>query len=249
MFIKDSSLKHHLGRIMDNEFYVGTSGWMYNWNKGGTFDWYLANSGLNCVELNASYYRFPFRNMVASWVRKTPEGFRWAIKVNRYITHIFRFSEKALSTWEKFRNLFQPLDESIDFYLFQLPPYSVPREKTVENLQKFVSEADLGERFALEPRNNEWFNSVWVNWAEELGVTLVSVDAPELPRDIFHVGGVVYLRMHGRTGWYSHRYTDKELEEVKKKIWEIKPRRVFIFFNNNHAMLENAQSMLRKVEI
>ncbi|WXG42088.1 MAG: DUF72 domain-containing protein [Candidatus Freyarchaeum deiterrae] len=232
---------------MDNEFYVGTSGWMYTWNKGGSLDWYLANSGLSCVELNASYYRFPFRNMVASWVRKTPERFRWAIKVNRYITHIFRFSERALSTWRKFRDLFQPLDRSIDFYLFQLPPSSVPRNKTVENLEKFISEAELGERFALEPRNKEWFDSKWSAWAENLGITLVSVDAPEMPRDIFHMRGVIYLRMHGRTEWYSHRYTDNELEEVKRNILEVKPRRVFVFFNNDHAMLDNAKSMLKKL--
>ncbi|MGQ9720057.1 MAG: DUF72 domain-containing protein [Candidatus Jordarchaeum sp.] len=232
---------------MDSEFYVGTSGWMYNWNKGGSFDWYLANSGLNCVELNASYYRFPFRNMVASWVRKTPEVFKWAIKVNRYITHVFRFSERALGTWIKFRELFQPLDKSIDFYLFQLPPSSVPREKTLENLERFVTEADLGERFALEPRNIEWFDSKWVSWAEDRGVTLVSVDAPELPRDIFHIAGVIYLRMHGRTGWYSHRYDEKELEEVKRNILGVNPRKVFVFFNNDHAMLDNAQSMLSKL--
>jgi uncharacterized protein YecE (DUF72 family) len=232
---------------MDDGFYVGTSGWMYTWNRGGSFDWYLANSGLNCVELNASYYRFPFRNMVASWVRKTPEGFRWAIKVNRYVTHIFRFSERALSTWAKFWDLFQPLDRSIDFYLFQLPPSSVPRDKTLENLEKFISEADLGQRFALEPRNREWFDPKWTAWAENLGATLVSVDAPELPRDIFHIGGVIYLRMHGRTDWYSHRYSDKELEEVKRNILETNPRKVYVFFNNDHAMLENAQAMLKKL--
>ncbi len=232
---------------MDYQLYVGTSGWMYSWNEGGTFDWYLANSGLNCVELNASYYRFPFRNMVASWVRKTPVGFRWAVKVNRYVTHVFRFGEKAVGTWIKFRDLFQPLDGSIDFYLFQLPPSAVPREKTLENIERFVAEVDLGERFALEPRNIEWFDSRWVSWAENLGVTLVSVDAPELPRTIFHIGGVIYLRMHGRTGWYSHRYTEEELEEVKQKILAVSPRRVFIFFNNDHAMLDNAQSMFYKL--
>ncbi|MHA1261318.1 MAG: DUF72 domain-containing protein [Candidatus Freyarchaeota archaeon] len=232
---------------MNAEVYVGTSGWMYTWNKGGSFDWYLTNSGLNSVELNASYYRFPFRNMVASWVRKTPEGFRWAVKVNRYVTHVFRFSERAVGTWLKFRNLFQPLDESIDFYLFQLPPSAVPREKTVENLEKFVSEADLGERFALEPRHRDWFHTKWVAWAENLGVTLVSVDAPDLPREIFHVGGVVYLRMHGRTDWYSHWYTDEELEEVKRRVLGVNPKRIFVFFNNDHAMLENAQRMLRKL--
>ena len=34
--------------------YVGTSGWAYFWNPDG-LDWYVRNSGLNAVELNASF--------------------------------------------------------------------------------------------------------------------------------------------------------------------------------------------------
>ena len=47
------------------EVFVGTSGWSYGWNKGGNLDWYLRNSHLNAVELNASFYRFPNRNQIA----------------------------------------------------------------------------------------------------------------------------------------------------------------------------------------
>lgn len=69
--------------------FVGTSGWLYDWNLDSTFDWYVRNSGLNAVELNASFYRFPFRNQVTSWTRKG-SGLRWAVKVHRYITHVKR---------------------------------------------------------------------------------------------------------------------------------------------------------------
>ncbi len=33
-----------------------------------------------------------------------------------------KLSEEAPSTWLEFSKLFEPLDESVDFYLFQLPP-------------------------------------------------------------------------------------------------------------------------------
>ncbi|RLE86352.1 MAG: DUF72 domain-containing protein, partial [Thermoprotei archaeon] len=52
------------------EIYVGTSGWLYDWNIGGNLEWYVKFSSLNTVELNASFYRFPFRNQVRSWARK-----------------------------------------------------------------------------------------------------------------------------------------------------------------------------------
>ncbi|RLE90384.1 MAG: DUF72 domain-containing protein, partial [Thermoprotei archaeon] len=68
------------------EIYVGTSGWMYDWNIGGNLDWYVKFSELNTVELNASFYRFPFRNQVRSWARKGSK-LKWAIKVHRSITH------------------------------------------------------------------------------------------------------------------------------------------------------------------
>jgi uncharacterized protein YecE (DUF72 family) len=103
------------------DLFVGTSGWYYSWNEKRSLDWFVANSGLNTVELNASFYRFPFSNMVKSWARKD-QALRWAVKVNRLITHRFKFSEKAYSAWQRFRDLFSPLDANVDFYLFQLHP-------------------------------------------------------------------------------------------------------------------------------
>ncbi|MGC8556152.1 MAG: DUF72 domain-containing protein, partial [Conexivisphaera sp.] len=67
------------------EFYVGTSGWSYSWNPDG-IGWYAENSGLNAVELNASFYRFPFPSMVRGWSRRS--GLRWSIKVHRSVTHV-----------------------------------------------------------------------------------------------------------------------------------------------------------------
>jgi len=58
------------------EIFVGTSGWMYSWNKGGNFDWYIQNSNLNAVELNASFYRFPFPNQIIGWSKKG-RNLRW----------------------------------------------------------------------------------------------------------------------------------------------------------------------------
>jgi len=103
------------------EIYVGTSGWVYDWNEGKNFDWFVENSLLNSVELNASFYRFPFPNQVNSWAKKC-KNIRFAIKVHRKITHILRLKKEAKDVWYNFRNLFSPLEKNIDFYLFQMPP-------------------------------------------------------------------------------------------------------------------------------
>lgn len=227
------------------EFYVGTSGWSYSWNEGGNLDWYVANSGLNAVELNASFYRFPFPNMVRSWARKG-EGLRWSVKVNRLITHTFRFSERAFQSWKKFHSLFTPLESGIDFFLFQLPPSMTP--KSAPLIEEFLEKTQLKERFALEVRNLKWFDEEWIKWVSSLGMTWVSVDSPDFPRHILNTSGLVYERMHGRTEWYAHLYSDEELREVADKILGVKPKKAYVFFNNNHAMLTNSKEMLSKLK-
>ncbi len=226
--------------------YVGTSGWVYDWNPDG-FDWYVVNSKLNAVELNASFYRFPFPNQVKGWRNKSRGRIRWSVKVSQLITHRFRFGEKAKSLWSKFFKLFEPLDEIIDFYLFQLPPSAKPTDSFLQKLNDFISFTKLGSRFALEGRREEWFKPWFEKWCEDNGIVPVSVDAPELPRIILKANDIIYLRMHGREYWYAHYYTDEELDEVINKIIEKKASKVYIFFNNNHDMLENARRMLKKL--
>ncbi|MFQ6087165.1 MAG: DUF72 domain-containing protein [Candidatus Bathyarchaeia archaeon] len=223
------------------EVFVGTSGWFYGWNKKRSLDWYIQNSGLNAVELNASFYRFPHPNNVKSWATKG-KRLRWAIKVNRWITHTLKFSEKALGSWEKFEKLFTPLEPNIDFYLFQLPPFI--KSSLAPKIENFIRKTGLEQMFALEVRNMTWFDKKWIDWASSLGISWVSVDCPDFPLDVVNTSGVVYERMHGRYGWYTHYYSDDELKEVATKILEAEPSRAYIFFNNNHAMLDNSRKML-----
>jgi uncharacterized protein YecE (DUF72 family) len=224
---------------------------MYNWNPDG-LEWYLKNSNLNSLELNMPFYRFPFPSMVTSWAKKTKEvkkNFRWVIKINRLVTHIFKFNNKAFSTWKKFEKIFSPLDEFISFYLFQLPPSMSIKAKS--RITEFIKKTNLRERFALEAREKSWFSKEGIDFAKNNNITFVSVDAPtftQLPREVFCVNGNIYLRMHGRNEWYSHNYSDNELKEVLQKIIVKKPKNVYIFFNNNHEMLENAQKLKNLVE-
>ncbi|MCD6092787.1 MAG: DUF72 domain-containing protein [Candidatus Aenigmarchaeota archaeon] len=221
------------------QVFVGTSGWFYEWNKDKNLDWFVKNSDLNAVELNASFYRFPFKNMVKSWARKGI-NLRWSIKVNRLITHQHKFDEKAIEVWNRFRDLFQPLDKLISFYLFQAMPSFTDTDRVLE----FASKVKLGNRFAFEIRNKELLKDEKLCRKLQKRVVLVSVDSPDFQNKIFP-GKVIYLRMHGRTDWYLHDYSEKELKEIADKITELKPKKVYVFFNNDHNMLENARLMFK----
>lgn len=218
------------------DVFIGTSGWLYSWNEEGSLDWYIEHSGLNAIELNMSFYRFPFPSQVKAWSKRE---LVWVVKVNRRITHRYKFGEKAKEIWERFFKLFSPLDPLIHLYLFQAPPnFSWKMHDRVKEFHHFTN---LHQRFAFEPRHPSWFFDGAYNWAKECGILWVSVDAPDLPRDIVSVEDTIYLRMHGRSAWYSHFYTHDELTEIKDRILMLNPKKIYVFFNNDHAMLSNAR--------
>lgn len=222
--------------------FVGTSGWSYEWNEEGNFKWYVEKSGLNAIELNSSFYRFPFPSQVIGWSKKG-SNIKWAVKVHRSITHLKRMKENAFEIWERFRNIFAPMEEIVDFYLFQLPPTFSCKEEMLDRIEKFNKSADLGEKMAIEFREPRCFNNSTVKWAEKIGITLVSVDSP-IATWIVSSTNSLYLRLHGRSGWYFHNYSYEELEELAHKALDLNPERLYVFFNNNHWMLENARTML-----
>ncbi|RXE56795.1 hypothetical protein ABH15_01115 [Methanoculleus taiwanensis] len=219
------------------DIYVGTSGWAYDWNEGASLAWYVEASGLSAVELNMSFYRFPSESAVAAW-EEAGSRLRWSVKVNRSVTHRHLFNDNAFEVWKRFRDRLEPMDDLVDFYLFQAPP----RMHDAERLLSFARKTDLLERFALEIRNPALLgdDAVCCRLSEE--VTLVSVDSPDFQRRIFP-REIVYLRMHGRTDWYRHDYSEEELREIRDAICRVDPGRAYIFFNNDHAMLRNARAM------
>jgi uncharacterized protein YecE (DUF72 family) len=76
--------------------FIGTSGWSYkSWEKAfypdemprrRHFEYYATQ--FNSVEINATFYRLPTLKVVRGWRDKAPEGFVFAAKGSRYITHI-----------------------------------------------------------------------------------------------------------------------------------------------------------------
>lgn len=221
------------------DIYVGTSGWYYKeWNPNKTLDWYVQNSRLNAIELNASYYRLPSPEQVQAWVSKG-SSLRWSVKVHRAVTHFHRFNQSAWESWKSFESIFQELDSRIDFYLFQLPPsFDISQRKVVED---FILQSKLGARFALEGRTDDWFSSEHEDWAKELGITLVSIDAPDLPRKILRSNDSIYYRLHGRDKWYFYDYPRKEMKEIVDAIQSVESDRIFFFANNAQFMLQDAR--------
>jgi len=227
------------------EVYVGTSGWMYDWNPDG-LEWYVRNSSLNAIELNMSFYSFPRLSQISKW-RKIGSKLRWSIKVHRSITHYRKLSAKSFETWARFRNLFKPMSELIDFFLFQFPPSVKPTKIFLKRIKYFLENVD-NDRIAMEFRDVSWFNLDLVNLISKWGAVFVSVDSPMMCNAIYSSNGIVYLRLHGRTYWYSHNYILKELRDIVARLLTVNPSKIYVFFNNDHDMLHNAREMKKLLE-
>ncbi|MFB6490039.1 MAG: DUF72 domain-containing protein [Thermoproteus sp. AZ2] len=216
---------------LSGEVYVGTSGWAYSWNPDG-LEWYAKYSGLNAVEVNSTFYRMPTKSAVDRW-RSVGAALRWSVKVYRYITHVKRLADP--SPWREFKSVVEPLRP--DFYLFQLPPQFKCDEERLRRIEPLAEE--LGPRAAVEFRDPSCYER-----PRELGVTIVSIDSP-IGVYLVDNDGVVYLRMHGRAAWYAYEYSEEELREIARALEDLSPKKVYVFFNNDHAMLDNARALLR----
>ena len=82
---------------------IGTSGWQYSDWRGRFYpaavpvrSWleHYATQ-FDCVEVNSTFYRLPDQAVFAGWAARVPDGFEYALKVSRYITHVRRLGEPA----------------------------------------------------------------------------------------------------------------------------------------------------------
>ncbi|GAB3992035.1 DUF72 domain-containing protein [Nocardioides marmoraquaticus] len=80
---------------------VGISGWSYPGWRGDFYPAGLAHrhelahaaSVLDSVEVNGSFYSLQRSSSWARWRDETPEGFRFAVKGSRYVTHLKRLRD------------------------------------------------------------------------------------------------------------------------------------------------------------
>lgn len=187
-----------------------------------------------------SFYQLPSPEQIASWASEG-QSLTWTVKINRSVTHFFRFNDIAFDRFQEFKELFAPLDNRVAYYLFQLPPNAHPAMRN--DIETFYKKSGLGPRFALEWRNVRWFSKDHVDWAKSLGITIVSADSSVVPRDIINTSGTVYLRLHGRSDWFEHHYSRKELSRMAMSVLESGCSRVIAFLNNDSSQLKNARAL------
>ena len=221
---------------------LGTSGWDYPEWVGrvyplhGVVDKLRYYAGLySVVEVNSTFYRLPPPSVAASWVRRTPTGFRFAAKFPRTITHELRL-EGTGRELGRFLEVLAPLRDAGKFVaaLLQLPPSLVFEPETV---RAFYASLPKDLPVAVEFRERSWLVPESYALLREFGFANVVVDGPHLPVALEVTAPFAYVRWHGhgRRVWYDYTYSAAELASWVPRIRELegKAGAVYGFFNNH----------------
>ncbi len=222
-----------------SELRVGTSGWSYpNWKsrfyppglpQSGWFAYYAGR--FDVVEINNSFYQFPKPETVAAWREAAPLGFVYAVKANRYITHMKKLKAPE-DACLRFLAIVKELRETLGPVLFQLPPRW---RYDGERLAGFLRALPSGFRYAFEFRDPSWVNDHCLGLLADKGAALCSTHL-DGARVTGRAGAdFAYFRLHGPEGPYQGRYGREGLAPWAEAIRKEREagRAVYCFFDND----------------
>jgi uncharacterized protein YecE (DUF72 family) len=220
---------------------IGCSGWNYaHWReliypKGlPPRRWLQFYASLfDTVEVNSTFYRLPKRSAVENWAAETPDGFAFAIKASRYLTHVKRLRDLPDGIAVLYERI-EPLlgTPKLGPVLWQLPGNF---RRDDGRLADALEQLPAGERHCFEFRHASWFAEDVYALLRAHGVALVIGDHPERPFQTDEpTADWTFIRLHYGSRGRNGNYSETELRE-----WAGRVRRfarngdVYCYFNND----------------
>lgn len=233
---------------MAHEAFIGTSGWNYDhWREVfyprelPTSEWLeFYSRHFRTVEVNFSFYRQPERETFEKWARRTPDGFTFAVKASRYLTHRKKLNEPEEPLGRVIGHA-RGLGSKLGPVLYQLPPrwkVNAPR------LRHFLSLLPRDVRHTMEFRDESWLCDEVFELLREHSVALCIMSAPDLPRVMKATAPFVYIRMHNGGGENEGNYDEMQLEWWAEQVKSfLESGDVYVYFNNDFKgfALQNAR--------
>jgi uncharacterized protein YecE (DUF72 family) len=221
------------------EVRIGVSGWSYPHWRGAFYPEGLrvkdqlayCAARFPTLEINGSFYRLPSEKAVAAWRDAVPQGFVFAWKASRFITHYRRLKDVDDSLALVFGRM-DGLGEKAGPALFQLPPQM---RADPERLAGFLKRLPKARRVAIEFRHPSWYDeAVWALLRDH-GVAFCISDHHDAPAPWVATADFVYVRGHGPGGDYSGGYADAGLEAWAERLraWSQAGREAWVFFDND----------------
>ena len=228
------------------KLYAGASGYSFKeWNgifypekckPGEMLPFY--SQRLPTVEINNTFYRMPAVAMLEEWVKCTPEGFRFAIKASRRITHMARIKVESAadSVAYLYKNL-AALGTKRGPVLFQLPPNL---KKDAPRLAAFMELLPEGHNAAFEFRNDTWFDDEVYAILKEKGAALVLSEREDnAPPPLVETAPWGYVRLR------LESYSEDDLRHWAGRLAATGWRETFAYFMHEPTAPEYAQALMR----
>jgi uncharacterized protein YecE (DUF72 family) len=235
------------GRIL-----IGISGWRYAPWRGVFYPEDLAQSRelayasrmLPTIEINGSFYSLQRPEWYAQWHDDTPDGFVFAVKGPKFITHMRRLRDVHTPLANFFASGVFELRDKLGPILWQFPPQlafdaerfdrffeMLPRDTTaaaelaqqhdqrVAGRTSLEIDAQRPLRHAIEIRHPSYIDASFVALLRRHRIALVVADtAGKWPLLEDLTADFVYLRLHGDKELYASGYSDAALTRWAARI-------------------------------
>ncbi|HEY2913687.1 MAG TPA: DUF72 domain-containing protein [Candidatus Angelobacter sp.] len=204
--------------------YIGTAGWNVPGIHAQHFDsegTHLVRYGqkLNCAEINSSFYREHKSETYRKWAASVPEGFRFAVKVPRTITHEGELQARNQDALARFLHQTAALGEKRGPLLLQLPPKLAFHQSTALDFFSMFRDLYQGPG-VLEPRNVSWFGPEPDLMLQKFQIARVAADPTVVAQAAQPAGwpGLVYFRLHGSPRRYYSAYSQDFLSRMAEEL-------------------------------
>jgi uncharacterized protein YecE (DUF72 family) len=195
---------------------IGTAGWTIPRpvatdfpEEGTSLERYAARFG--CAEINSSFHRSHRADTWARWASSVPDGFRFAAKLSKEITHKAKLAGCDDAMGAAVAEMRQ-LGDTLALVLVQLPPSLAFEEKLASAFFAALRAVWRGD-VACEPRHPSWLSAEAEALLLEARVARVAADPARAPG--FEVpggwGGLAYYRLHGSPVMYRSAYGEERL--------------------------------------
>jgi uncharacterized protein YecE (DUF72 family) len=183
------------------------------------------------TELNNPFYRTPTEAAAKAWRDATPEGFLFAWKLSRVITHMKRLKDVEENVPFVLGRARQ-LGAKLGPVLVQLPPSLKPDR---DRLARFLDVLPKDLRFTFEFRHPGWYEPPILDLLRDRDAALCLSDHAAAPAPWEATASFVYIRAHGPEGRYAGNYSEGALEKWSSDIarWRAAGRDIYVYFDND----------------
>ena len=224
---------------------IGISGWTYAPWRGVSYPKDLpqkreleyATGQFNSLEINGTFYGIQRPDAFGDWADRAPDGFVFAVKAPRYITHIRRLREVEAPLANFIASGLLRLGPKLGPILWQFPPNFRFDAERIEAFLKLLPhdtkaaarygrkhdnrlkarawlkvDSERPMRHAFEIRNDTFRDRTFIDLLRKYDVALVCADTVEWPRLMDLTSDFVYCRLHGSEELYASGYDSKSLD-------------------------------------